>query len=137
MINIKIFLTLFSLFIFLFFCPFAFSIFNNNIKLINFSNQLELVERLLGSNAKIIARGRQIYVSGNDEACSYRATRVYRFFNNDTSELEKKIKSTKFRPAINSSKKKDVDLYLSITPLSVIVTIDDGPYSAGFDIRCW
>ncbi|SDQ14620.1 hypothetical protein [Pseudovibrio sp. Tun.PSC04-5.I4] len=117
--------------------PFLISIMKNEIKLVSFSNQLDAIDRILGKPAEVIAEGSQIYVGGNDEACTYRATRVYRYFTKNTNGLEKKIRDIKFQHVNNSNMKTDVDSYVLITPLRVIITIEDGPYSAGFDFRCW
>ncbi len=117
--------------------PFLISIVKNEVKLVNFSNQLDAVDSILGKNATIIAEGNQVYVGGNDEECSYRATRVYRYFTQNTNELESKIRDIKFQHVTNRDMKTDVDSYISITPSRVIITIEDGPYSAGFDFRCW
>lgn len=125
-------------FVVLFLCsPFIYSILDHEVRLFYFSRQLENVEAVLGKYADLIASGRQIYVGGNDEECSYRATRVYRDWGADADHLKDEIAKIKFRPVHQNKFHDNAEAYVLIMDSTVVITISDGPYSPGFDYRCF
>ncbi len=121
--------------------PFAYQRALNDIRLYKFSKQLDKIDaEVLGKSYKQIASGSEIYVGGNGEYCSFRASRLF-IVNLNSSNLANaitKINQIKFNTArdIRSSIQKPE---LSVTGRGWLISVilSDGPYKAKFDVRCW
>ncbi len=119
--------------------PFWITALANNYQLWKFSRQLVKVENLLPENYVVLADGSDIYIGGNGEYCSYRATQVYRIIaKQETLEsLKEEIENLAFSPAQKSENNYPAEVNVEVVGLLLIVFITAGPYDAGFDIRCW
>lgn len=117
--------------------PFAAPI-KNNIHLFIFARQLNKVEEVLEGYYLMLAKGSDIYVSGNDSVCGFRAVRVYKYWAmGQEQELIRKIESLKFSSAKKVEFYEDVETSVDYISGRLIVQISDAGYSAGLDFRCW
>ena len=111
----------------------------NEFRLWRFSSQLNELENLFDGDLELMANGSNVHQKGNDEACGFRATRVYRHYQSEKNlvpikeYLDGKVFATARVPDDGSSAEK----YVYFVGLTLVVTIQDGPYPAWFDIRCW
>ena len=119
--------------------PFLWTVTENEVALGRFSNQLDTVEGFLGPDGITIPNESMIYVSGNTEACTFRAKRIYQLGadTHDSKALVEELRGLSFLPARERADDGLADFYYSISGNQLSVMIQDGPYSPGFDIRCW
>ncbi len=119
--------------------PFWGSILVNNIQLWNFSRQMSKVESLLPEYYVVMAEGSDIYNESNGNHCSYRATKVYRIIamQETLDSLKKEIEKLVLMPAKKSDRNYPAEVNVDVVGFLLIVFITDGPYDAGFDVRCW
>ena len=119
--------------------PFFANMALNEMRLWRFSHQLDALVEILPRRAKIVATGSQVFVRGNNEACSFRAIKVFSIYTRpeERKEIERKIENFKFDTVKNSSFLDTPELYISGTFPLLIVMLVDGPYGAGLDVRCW
>ncbi len=120
------------------FSPIIVTVIYNNILLFMFSMQLRQVDHLISGNYRLLSKYSEIYVGGNGEYCSFRAARIYyAFMSKDNIDMFKnKVMEIKFK-SVKSSKFEKVDVHIRQMTPTIIVEINNGPYDAWFDIRCW
>lgn len=113
----------------------------NEYRLWVFAKQLSEVDELFEYQFDVLARGARVYSSGNDEYCGFRAAVFYR--HHETKKNLKKIRNYLDAKVFETAKKADNDLesipdkHVTIAHGRVAVIIEDAPYPAWFDIRCW
>lgn len=120
--------------IFLFFIPAI----KNNIHLMIFASQLAKIDDVLDGHGVLIAKGSDIFVSGNDAVCGFRAVRVYNYWAmGQEQELIQRVENMSFSSAKTVEFFEKVETYADYVDRTLIVQIVDGGYSAGLDFRCW
>lgn len=119
--------------------PFAASMVVHEYRLWGFARQLDSVAQFLPDHADMIARGSQIYVSGNGEACSYRVVTVHSVHAQpeELDNIKEKIRKLAFEPVKKGSGENRPEVYISSRDFLLFVVLVDGPYRPGLDIRCW
>ncbi|MEM7634679.1 MAG: hypothetical protein AAF299_08980 [Pseudomonadota bacterium] len=111
----------------------------NEARLWGFARQLSEVDGLFPHHFELLAEGSQVYQSGNGETCGFRATRVYHHYGNaeTTAAIKTNFDNMSFAPARDRADNGLADSYVASSGRYLVVSIQDGVYSAWFDFRCW
>lgn len=111
----------------------------NEFRLWRFSSQLIELDSMFDGDLELLAKGSSVHQTGNDEACGFRATRVYRHYKSEKNlvPIKKYLDGKVFAPARVPDDGSPAEKYVHFASLILVVTIQDGPYPAWFDIRCW
>ena len=111
----------------------------NEFRLWRFSSQLNELDNLFDGDLELIASGASVHQTGNDEACGFRATRVYRHHRSEKNlvPIREYLDGRVFAAARVRDDGSAAEKYIDFASLILVVTIQDGPYPAWFDIRCW
>lgn len=119
--------------------PFLIAPVANQLALRAFGQQLEKVDVEMPEGVVRADARSRIYVTGNDEACTFKAQRIYDISDLDSApvEFESRIKRMRFSSAKDRADGQGADLYVRTHGDLTTVAISDGPYAAGFDLRCW
>jgi hypothetical protein len=123
----------------LFTFPFVGTLALNNLRLWNFERQLERADLVVGVPYAVLATGRQIFVAGNDEACMFRATRIFLLHGTQKDEqyFIEQLKSMEFNSAEHRDDGASADKIIFGTNQIIGIMVEDGPHSSIFDFRCW
>ncbi len=119
--------------------PFVITAAINDWQLYDFAKQLDRLDRLMPAGSLEIGRSSRVHVYSNGDSCTFTAFRQYELgaTDFDSQDFAAALEALRFQHPREPDDSSDADFSYFIHGDLFAVRIDSGPWSPGFDPRCY